>query len=1205
MLHLVKWAVNKVLEPKTDPDAIQRKIRYLEQQLEESKDDNAHSSSQTVQEIMEPTDCFKKSGTITEMKADFFVIDGIYFVPKALLKNNPIAKHIEENARLEFLAYNKVDPSSGETITKVIKILRILDGLWNDESDWNKPSNVNPTMYYKNNRRREPGKVIAKENENVTVETDAGDPICVNIDKTPVTFVPVLGDYVTLDCIVQMDQDFVDFKGEVLDVVGIEPSRIVTDTGVVTMIEPEGGEIRTTANGTFIYQTEVLMNGYRPMNGDRVSFKAIENEHVRMRCITVNLIDVAVTRVMPIAKENESMVKGNAETTRDNSLWQDKNGIQICGDFDVVLQDGQDRARRTVTIKNESTREHKIIKLMGPKMESHQVRLISPFMHTQTILFPGEKVEYEFEIAGGGIFGRNDEAFVWCFGGAFRIGRWFRITIGGDAMLASNGSQEPLFNRRMSYCKKQLSMLNMKRATGAVIAARGIGKRMNFVAQPLPMYNVPSELFDLILSSKSRSEVINALENHPYCLNEELSPQNYQRIMNTFIYLEEIRLSMEFRVHDIERGHFTPEDSYLALAVANIAEARPSIMVGDTLRASAPWSNESTIYQGTIHKVLHSKILVKFDNNFHSRYNGESYHLQFSFGRGVFRKQHHAIKRMHLTHGFPYLFPEQITLQDPLLNVRLNARNEMVLEMDTDGGARGRILPWHNALLNRYQKQAIVNVLRGEARPMPHIIFGPPGTGKTITIVELIQQLVLNVPSARLIVVTPSNSAAYLITERLARDGVLQAGDFIRLVAMSQVERESVPEHLAQYCATVDVSDERNSTGEVLVTESGLRMKFQAKHIGRHRVTIGTCLGMGALMLMRFEPNHFTHVIIDEAGQAHEADTLIAISQISRLTGSVTLVGDPKQLGPIMQFTESSRWNSNVPLLERLLHRRPYSVDCMRFPPETGGYDPRLVTMLRINYRSIPSVLTLYNEMFYGSCLEPYNCEVSDENVQLLATIRRDILGIKEIQIGAAAEHGFFFCGIDGTNKQSPDSPSWFNPAEACMVHKIVERLYRGGRCGPADIGIITPYIMQVRSIRRIFEAASLEPPKIGSVEEFQGQERKVIIVSTVRSSITQISHDSTAQLGFISQPKRINVALSRAKVALVIVGNPKLLIMDQIWARVLLQALDNSAYCGCTLNSAVLSKVAAVRQNQNGVTSDATSAQKQDEQGLQKKELN
>lgn len=89
--------------------------------------------------------------------------------------------------------------------------------------------------------------------------------------------------------------------------------------------------------------------------------------------------------------------------------------------------------------------------------------------------------------------------------------------------------------------------------------------------------------------------------------------------------------------------------------------------------------------------------------------------------------------------------------------------------------------------------------------------------------------------------------------------------------------------------------------------------------------------------------------------------------------------------------------------------------------------------------------------------------------------------------------------------------------------------------------------------------------PKIGSVEEFQGQERKVIILSTVRSASELVGDDVKHALGFVRSPRRLNVAISRAKCLLIIIGNPYLLSKDVYWRRVYQYCVNNRAYTGCT----------------------------------------
>lgn len=142
-----------------------------------------------------------------------------------------------------------------------------------------------------------------------------------------------------------------------------------------------------------------------------------------------------------------------------------------------------------------------------------------------------------------------------------------------------------------------------------------------------------------------------------------------------------------------------------------------------------------------------------------------------------------------------------------------------------------------------------------------------------------------------------------------------------------------------------------------------------------------------------------------------------------------------------------------------------------------------------------------------------------------------------------------FFRAVKTDCRRTQVNPSWINPGESAAVVKFYKQLM-DINVSEMDVGIISPYQEQVRVIRSAIEADKLPICKVGSVEEFQGQERMIILISTVRSK--KRGEDKEFGLGFVNHPKRINVALSRARALLVIFGNPLILGEDPNWKKVI-----------------------------------------------------
>ncbi|KAL1128994.1 hypothetical protein AAG570_013526 [Ranatra chinensis] len=470
-----------------------------------------------------------------------------------------------------------------------------------------------------------------------------------------------------------------------------------------------------------------------------------------------------------------------------------------------------------------------------------------------------------------------------------------------------------------------------------------------------------------------------------------------------------------------------------------------------------------------------------------------------------------------------------------------------------------KIIKWFNKGLNAQQRDAVRNVLKGEARPLPYVIFGPPGTGKTVTVVETILQIHTLIPESRLLVATPSNSAADLIAERLLESGCLQQGDLLRMVGYHYLEQGRISASIIPFSAVPDVKA-INVAGSSGSSHEGVQMCGR-ELLGRHSITVGTLGCLGLLYNMGFPRGHFTHVIVDEAGQATEPEVLIPMVFLHMQYGQVVLAGDPLQLGPVVTSRLASRCGLQDSLLSRLLSRFPYTRDPIGFP-DTSGYDPRLVTKLVNNYRSLPKILKLPSMLFYDNHLIPNVSETESQEAQVLAALGTSFPRHRD---GIASP--LLFHGVRGENMQESESHSWYNPHEVVQCTMYLNMLYAAG-LKPEEVGIITPYQLQSNKIRFMLERMAVEPPKVGSVEEFQGQEKMAIIVSVVRSSPEIITVDMQKALGFVANGRRLNVALSRARAVLIILGNPHLLSLDTHWRSVLKHCVETDSYVGCDLPS-------------------------------------
>eukprot|EP00794_Sanderia_malayensis_P005865 gene5865-6558_t len=424
---------------------------------------------------------------------------------------------------------------------------------------------------------------------------------------------------------------------------------------------------------------------------------------------------------------------------------------------------------------------------------------------------------------------------------------------------------------------------------------RPMRKKKMFLPKHLMQYDIPKTVKDCILND-------GCLQNLIPEIMMPLSMNIYRRKLATLLYAEEITQEEEMRQFDMQMVTVRPLAEYFLLSVPGLAEGRPSLLVGSTV--------DSPKYEGCIHEVRAEDVLLKFNEAFHKMYRNEDCNVQFFFNRTVTRRRHQAV--------------------------------EHAANLGEDD------ISFVNKSLNERQKCAVRKILTAEGRPAPYVLFGPPGTGKTITVVEAILQVFSLIPTSRILACAPSNSASDLIAQRLVESSKFSKGQLIRLNAMQR--SQDCHESLLPFC-TSDTDDLMLSC--------------------RYRVVVCTCSMAGILYSAGLESGHFTHVFVDEAGQSTEPECLIPMGLVAgNENGQIILSGDPYQLGPVLNSPIAVEYGLSTSLLERIMSRPLYTRDESKFA-SSGCYNPLLVTKLISNYRSHPMLLNLSSSLFYHNELVP------------------------------------------------------------------------------------------------------------------------------------------------------------------------------------------------------------------------------------------
>ncbi|KAM3872355.1 putative helicase mov-10-B.1 [Diretmus argenteus] len=406
---------------------------------------------------------------------------------------------------------------------------------------------------------------------------------------------------------------------------------------------------------------------------------------------------------------------------------------------------------------------------------------------------------------------------------------------------------------------------------------------------------------------------------------------------------------------------------------------------------------------------------------------------------------------------------------------------------------------------NREQYQAIKHIVAGSSIPAPYLVFGPPGTGKTVTVVEAILQIERKQASCHILACAPSNSAADLLWGRLL-DG-MEDKDKDKVYRMYAYSHSGViPQKRQRYC--------NKKTGSIVIPSKEELMQY--------KIMVTTLQTASRLVTGGIPTGFYTHIFVDEAGCAPETTCIIPLSGLlNPETGQVVLAGDPKQLGPIIHSCLADKYGMGVSLLERLMSDVPLYKKKMK-KDKGERFNKRFITKLLKNYRSHPDILKIPNDLFYEGELQ----FCADEKM------RNSYCGWKYLPM---KDFPVIFHRVVGTNEQEADSPSLFNIAEVEVLMDYLKILVCGQRkTKPRNIGIIATYRKQVEKIKKALEIVekdlggkNLEDIMVGTVEEFQGKESQVILLSTVRSRPKgMIKKNQKISLGFVKNDKPIRSAI-------------------------------------------------------------------------------
>ena len=612
---------------------------------------------------------------------------------------------------------------------------------------------------------------------------------------------------------------------------------------------------------------------------------------------------------------------------------------------------------------------------------------------------------------------------------------------------------------------------------------------------------------------KTNQKINYMMKNNLYTINlyyESLRNycKRYKAMLN--IEIEELEYKIEMNEPTVYNLKFSEKETYVT-AELNYGDKGFFFSVRQLLRV-AKNHNQNKYYQARAVNIdYNSKKVTLFFHKLNKSLKDGNYSIKGDESYTNYSRMFSGLKDFK-HNGYSKMDKNILSL---ILGTEINKDGSLISNINTyldesQIPERLNILRLLSISLNQSQDYAIRNCFKHKLT----LIKGPPGTGKSTVLLFLTYYLLKLISSMdKIYIGAPSNRAVDNISFLLQKLGI----NFVRVLSIEKettgdVDKTNSLDDLIQKEIERDIENNKLLKkvlkkkkqysflkGKDKEEYDKIMGQYQFKILNSTKIVLSTLNNSSDERIKKID---FPIVIIDEATQALEPDCLLPLIHKAQM---VVMIGDEKQLGPTIISEDNKIGGLGVSLFERL---------CYLYK----GSD--FICSLKEQYRGHESLFEFSNKHFYNNELINHGGIKLDENVKNnFPWPNKDI--------------PMFFYHVEGTEVEN-EALSYYNEQEIYNTYGIVHKLEICG-VDMKNIGIIAPYDAQKKKQAENLHASRFKDLQIESVDGFQGMEKDYIILSATRSNDKGI-------IGFLTSPKRLNVALTRAKKGVIIIGNAKCL---------------------------------------------------------------